>query len=77
VSVRRKILLSAATVLVLLLATLFLAPILLRDKIEARVKAAIAENVNARVDWRDADVGLLRTFPNHSIIFQSSSTISW
>ncbi len=66
-SFRRKVAFTVAGVFVFLLAVLALVPFLLRDKIEARVKDAIAANVNARVDWRDLNVGLLRSFPNLSL----------
>jgi hypothetical protein len=64
---RRKIALAIGIVLLALLAIVVIAPFLLRGKIEARVKQAIAANIDARVDWRDLDVGLLRTFPNFSL----------
>ncbi|MGH7469689.1 MAG: AsmA-like C-terminal region-containing protein [Longimicrobiales bacterium] len=66
-SLRRKIALSVAGVFVLLVAALALAPLLLRDRIEARVKAAISSNIDAQVDWRRLNLGLLRTFPNLSL----------
>ncbi len=64
---RRKVAFTIAGIFVLLLGTLALAPLLLRGKIEARIKQAIAANIDARVDWRALDVGLLRTFPNFSL----------
>jgi hypothetical protein len=67
VSLRRKVALSVAGVFVLLIAALALAPLLLRDRVEARVKRAISSNINARIDWRRLDLGLLRTFPNLSL----------
>lgn len=66
-SIRRKVAISAAAFLVVALLVLILAPVLLRGPIEARVKNAIAANIDARVDWRDLDVGLLRSFPNLSV----------
>jgi hypothetical protein len=66
-SIRRKAAISAAAFLGLVLLALILVPILLRGRIEARVKDAIAANIDARVDWRDLDVGLLRSFPNLSL----------
>jgi uncharacterized protein involved in outer membrane biogenesis len=64
---RRKIFIGIAGFFILLLAGLSLAPLLLRDRIEARVKSAIGSNIDARVDWRRLDLGLLRTFPNLSL----------
>jgi uncharacterized protein involved in outer membrane biogenesis len=40
---------------------------LLRDRIEARVKSAISSNIDAQLDWTRLDLGLLRTFPNLSL----------
>ena len=64
---RRKILAAVAGTFVLLLLALALTPLLFRGRIEARVKTAIARSINARVDWRSLDLGLLRTFPNFSL----------
>ncbi|HEY8508757.1 MAG TPA: AsmA family protein, partial [Steroidobacteraceae bacterium] len=66
-SFRRKVALTLACILVMLLATAALVPFLFRDKIEARVKDAASANINARVDWQDLDIGLLRTFPHLSL----------
>jgi uncharacterized protein involved in outer membrane biogenesis len=70
VSLRRKIVVGAAAAIVVLIAALALAPILLRDRIEARVKTAISSNLDARIDWRELRLGLLRTFPNLSVELQ-------
>ena len=64
---RRKVALSVAGVFVLLIVALALAPLLLRDRIEAKAKSAISSNLDARVDWRRLQLGLLRTFPNLSL----------
>jgi hypothetical protein len=66
-TLRRKAVISAGALLALVLLAVILAPILLRGPIETRVKQAIAANVDARVDWRDLDLGLLRSFPNLSL----------
>ena len=64
---RRKLALSAAGALLLLLAALILAPIVFRAPIEARVKRAVSEQINARVNWQRVDLSLLRDFPNASL----------
>lgn len=66
-SIRRKVAISAAALFGVLLAAALLVPFLMRGRIEARVKDALAANLQARVDWRDLDVGLLRSFPNLSL----------
>src|SRR5262245_52942691 len=69
-SIRRKVFLSVAGVFVLLIGALALAPVLLRGRVEPRVKNAISSSINARVDWRRLQLGLLRTFPNLSLQLQ-------
>jgi hypothetical protein len=64
---RRKAAFAAAAVAVLLLLFLGLAPLLFRGPIEGRVKREAAAALDARVDWRRVDVGLLRSFPNLSL----------
>jgi hypothetical protein len=54
---------------------LLLVPFLFRDRIAARLKAEIASSVNARVDWRSANVGLLRDFPNASLSLSGLSVV--
>src|SRR5690349_266191 len=52
------------TVVGVLIIALILVPILFRDRIVARVKAAVNGAVAARVDWRDAGLSLFVGFPN-------------
>ena len=59
-----KILLS---ILLVLLVILFLAPILFKDQIIAAVKDSVNDNINAEVDFTDADISLFRDFPGVSI----------
>jgi uncharacterized protein involved in outer membrane biogenesis len=61
---RRRTALAAAAVPALLLAMVVLAPLLFRDRIEARVQAEIGDRIAARVAWRGVGVSLLRDFPN-------------
>jgi hypothetical protein len=60
----RKLIIGIAAAIgavIILLATL---PYLFRDKIAARVRAEIAQSVNADVRWSGVGIGLLRDFPN-------------
>ena len=61
---RTKILAGLGALLVAPLAALAVLPILFRDRIVARAKAEINQTVDARVDWRDAGLGLFHDFPN-------------
>ena len=57
--------LLALLVLLVLIAAVI--PLLLRDRVEARVKRAISSGIEAQVDWRQLNLGLLRSFPNLSL----------
>lgn len=54
-------------IVILLVVILFLAPILFKDQIIEAVKDGINDNVNAEVDFKDADVSIFRNFPSLSI----------
>ena len=64
---RRKVAVIAAGTLLLLLVAMIVVPFAFRGPIEARVKRAVSESIDARVDWRRVDVSLLRNFPNLSL----------
>ena len=59
-----KILIWVVIALVILI---LLAPYLFKDKIISTVKEEINNSVNAEVDFKDADVSLIRSFPSISI----------
>ncbi|MDQ3136692.1 MAG: AsmA family protein, partial [Gemmatimonadota bacterium] len=59
-----RILAVAGTLLVVVLALLFVLPLLFRDRIAQRVKSEVNASLNARVDWRDAGLSFFRNFPN-------------
>jgi hypothetical protein len=63
----RKIALIAAIVLIVIVGSLAAIPLFFGDRITARLKTAIDSNVNARVAWQDADLSLLRGFPNLAV----------
>lgn len=54
----------AGAVLVLVLALLFVLPLLFKDQIAQRVKTEVNRNLDARVDWRDVGLSFFRNFPN-------------
>ena len=60
----RKLAFGIAAVLGTLLLLLVLLPFLFRDRIAARVKAEIAQSVNAQVRWSGVGLSLIRDFPN-------------
>ncbi len=59
-----RILAVAGTLIAVLLALLFVLPLLFRDRIAQRVKTEVNASLNARVDWRDAGLTFFRNFPN-------------
>lgn len=54
-------------ILVFLLLILLVAPILFQDKIIALLKEKINENINAKIEFADANLSLIKRFPNASI----------
>jgi hypothetical protein len=71
----KRILAGVGGLFVLLLALLFILPLLFRDRIAQRVKAAVNENVNARVDWRDVGLSFFRHFPNLTLTLDDLTTV--
>jgi len=50
--------------LLVLLLLLIIAPFLFKGKIEAAIKDAANENLNAKVNWGGVSLSLIRNFPN-------------
>ena len=71
----RKILIAVGAVLALVVALLFLVPLLFGGRIAARVKTEVNQSVNASVDWRDAGLGLFRNFPNLTLRLDDLSIV--
>ncbi len=63
---------AAAT---LLLALLIVTPLLFKDRIAERVKSALNESVNARVDWTGLGLTLFRNFPNLTLRVDDLSVV--
>ncbi len=63
----KKILKIAAIVLVLLLIAVFAIPYLYKDKIVNYIKEDINKNLNAKVDFKDVDLSLFKSFPNFNL----------
>jgi hypothetical protein len=59
-----RVLAVAGTLIALVLALLFVLPLLFRDRIAQRVKTEVNRSLDARVDWRDAGLTFFRNFPN-------------
>lgn len=62
----RIILLSIATILLLIILTAIAVPVLFKEKIKTQVEQSINESVNAIVSFGDYKLGFFRDFPNIS-----------
>ena len=71
----RRTLIGVGALAALLLVALILVPILFGDRIVARAKVEVNRSVNARVNWRDAGLGLIRSFPNLALHFEDLSVV--
>jgi len=71
----KKVLISLSVIFVLLIAAVVAVPFLFKDKINAAVKEAINENLNAKVDYGDFSLSLIRSFPNFSFSLDDLSVI--
>ncbi|MND55681.1 hypothetical protein D3C80_467700 [compost metagenome] len=60
----KKVFITIAILIVVLLGAAVCVPLLFKDKIVAKVKSSINENVNAKVDFKDFDLTILSSFPN-------------
>lgn len=72
----KKILKITGITLLVLIIALAATPYLFKDKIIAMVKGTINENVNARVDFADADVSFFRNFPKASIVLEEVEVLN-
>jgi len=70
-----RILAVAGAVIALLLVLLLVLPLLFRDRIAERVKTAVNQNLNARVDWRDVGVGFFRHFPDLTLTLDDLTAV--
>lgn len=63
----KRIFIGLGVFIILVLGLLVAAPFLFRDQIIAGIKKVANENLNAKVDFADVDISLLRSFPNVSV----------
>lgn len=71
----KKALITIGVFLVLLVVLLFATPFLFKDKINARVKEEINNQLNAQVDYGDFSLSLIRNFPNFSFSLSDLSIV--
>lgn len=72
----KKVLKITGITLLVCVVLLAAAPFVFKGKIIAMVKESINENVNAKVDFANADVSFFRNFPKASIILEDLSVIN-
>ena len=73
--VAKRILIGVLVFVVLLVGLLALAPVIFKDEIVANVKSAVNSAVNAEVDFADANVSFLRSFPDIALTIEDYSVI--
>ena len=71
----KKIIKISVLAFVLLLFTIIALPFVFQGKIEAAVKTAVNENINANVKWTDYGLSLLKSFPDMTISLDSLTVI--
>lgn len=63
----KKILMIIGILIILLVGTLFAAPYLFEDQIKAKIVKAINDKADAKVTFADADLSLIKNFPNANV----------
>lgn len=71
----KKVLIGFSVFIVLLFAFVLAAPFLFKDKINAAVKEEINKQLNAKVDYGDFSLSLIRSFPNFSFSLNDLSVV--
>src|SRR5688572_361199 len=71
----KKVLIGLGISFLLLAAIVVAIPFLFKDKINARVKAEINNQVNAKVDYGDFSLSIIRSFPNFSFTIDDVSIV--
>ena len=71
----KKIFLALGILLLIILASAMILPIVYKDKIVAMVKDETNKKVNAKVDFGDFDLSLLRHFPSLTVSISNLSVI--
>lgn len=71
----KKVLIGLGIFILLLVVAVFTIPFLFKDKINARVKAEINNQLNAKVDYGDFSLSLIRSFPNFSFSINDLSVV--
>lgn len=71
----KKALIIIGSVIVFLLLAIIILPIVFKDKIVAKVKTEINNNVNAKVDFTDFDLSMIKNFPDFTLSLENFSVV--
>ena len=71
----KKVLKITGITLLIIIAVLFATPFLFKGKIIKIVKSEINKNINAKVDFNDIDISLIRRFPRVSVSIEKIRVI--
>ena len=72
----KKILKITGIVLLVLIVALFAIPYFFKDAIREKIIAAINRNVDATVNFEDADLSLFRSFPHANVNLEKLTIIN-
>lgn len=72
----KRIFLTLAILIVLLLAAAVILPIVFKDKIEAALKEEVNKNLNATVNWGEWDITIFKSFPDLTVEIADVSVIN-
>ena len=71
----KKVIKITGITLLIIIAVLFAIPFLFKGKIIKIVKSEINRNINAKVDFKDIDISLIRRFPRVSVSIENIQVI--
>lgn len=71
----KRILIGLGVFLILIVVFLLAAPVIFKDRIVSEIKTGLNENLNATVDFEDASVSFLRSFPDIALTVDNFSVI--
>ncbi len=71
----KRLLAIVGILIVLLLATAIIIPVFFKDKIMAVVKTEMNKQLNAKADFNDVDISILRSFPQLSVGITNVSVV--
>jgi hypothetical protein len=73
---KKKILKITGITILLIVATLFAIPYFFKDQINAKILESINENVDAKVNFADANLSLFKSFPQANVTIEKLSIIN-